>query len=60
MKKDETKSGFYGVNLADMSGLLLNGVKALDEKQQSLEDTIIAQQKLIDELMKRIEQLEEK
>lgn len=60
MKKGELKSGYYGVNLADMSGLLLNGVKAVDEKQQEMENTIISQQKMIDELMKRIEQLEKK
>lgn len=58
--KQKTESEYYGVNLADMSGLLLNGVKAVDNKQQEMESVIIAQQKLIEELMLRVEQLEKK
>jgi hypothetical protein len=58
--KGESNTIYNGVNLADMSGLLLNGVKAIDSKQVELETTIQQQQKLIDELLKRIEQLESK
>lgn len=60
LNKEEANSGYFGVNLADMSGLLLNGVKAIDDKQQAMEYTIAAQQKLIEELIQRIDQLEKK
>jgi hypothetical protein len=60
LKRSEDAENFVGVNLTDMSGLLLNGVKAVDNKQQQLEETIIAQQQLINELLERIEKLEKK
>lgn len=66
-KKTNAAPEYYGVNLSDLSGLLLNSVKALDENQQTLESIIIAQQKtiaeqqqLIEVLAKRIDSLEKK
>ena len=48
------------MNLADMSGFLLLGVKALDHKQIEMEKTIKAQQELINQLAAKIEALEKK
>ncbi len=47
-----------GVNLADMQGLLLVGVKALDSKQLTSEAKIEAQQKKIEELETSLKNLE--
>jgi hypothetical protein len=60
LKRKDDGENFVGVNLTDMSGLLLNGVKAVDSKQQELENTIKAQQELIQQLLERIEKLEKK
>ncbi len=47
-----------GVNLADMQGLLLVGVKSLDSKQLTSEAKIDAQQKKIEELETSVKNLE--
>jgi hypothetical protein len=49
-----------GLSLADMSGLLVAGVKALDNKQAELINTIADQQKQIEELKKMVEALNSK
>jgi len=49
-----------GMSLPDMSGLLLAGVKALDNHQQSTDELIKAQQQQIDLLKKEIEELKQK
>ncbi|MFN5831466.1 MAG: hypothetical protein ACK46R_12010, partial [Bacteroidota bacterium] len=59
-KKGEPSTPYQGVNLADMSGFLLLGVKALDHKQIEMEKTIKAQQELINQLAAKIEALEKK
>lgn len=59
-KKGEINTPYLGVNLTDMTGLLLTGVKALDSKQVALEKQIADQQATIEILMKRIEELEKK
>jgi hypothetical protein len=46
-----------GVNLTDMTGLLLTGVKAVDAKQQQIEKIIGEQQQQIEELKDEIRQL---
>ncbi len=46
-----------GMSLADMAGLTLVGVKALDEQQLKLEQTISTQQMLIEEMQKEIAKL---
>ena len=51
------ESGIVGMNLADMSGLLLAGTKALDNKEQALEATVKAQQEQIAQLQLQIEAL---
>ncbi len=58
--KQEQGDAFIGFNLSDMSGLLVTGIKAIDNEQQQLIHRIEEQQKIIDELTKRIEQLEKK
>jgi hypothetical protein len=60
VKKGELDTPYQGVNLADMSGLLLLGVKALDAKQIEMEKTIKAQQELINQLAAKIAALEKK
>ena len=59
-KKGEKETPYAGVNLADMTGFLLIGVKALDAKQLEMEKTIKQQQALINELAAKIEALEKK
>jgi hypothetical protein len=49
-----------GVNLTDMTGLLLTGVKAVDAKQQQMEKTISEQQQQIEELRNEISKLKNK
>lgn len=46
------------VNLADVAGLSLIGIKALDSKQTELETVVKQQQQLIEKLEQRIQQLE--
>ena len=52
-----TKGEHLGLSLADMSGLMLAGIKALDVKQQSTDDIVKAQQLKIDQLEKEINDL---
>jgi hypothetical protein len=49
-----------GVNLTDMTGLLLTGVKAIDNKQLQMEKIIEEQQRAIEELKLEIEKLKSK
>ena len=46
-----------GLSLADMSGLMLAGIKALDVQQLSTDEIIKAQQKQIEVLVKEIDEL---
>jgi hypothetical protein len=48
------------VNLADMTGLLLTGVKALDNKQSELELLVNQQQQIIQSLQKQLNELKSK
>jgi hypothetical protein len=59
-KKGENETPYAGVNLADMTGFLLLGVKALDAKQVEMEKTIQQQQQLINQLAAKIAELEKK
>ena len=54
------KAPKLGMSLADMSGLLLAGVKALDNKQTDMNAIIADQQKQIAELKKLVETLSNK
>jgi hypothetical protein len=59
-KKGEAETQFNGVNLADMTGFLLLGVKALDFKQIEMEKTIKQQQEIINQLAAKVAALENK
>jgi hypothetical protein len=59
-KKGEAATPYNGVNLADMTGFLLIGVKALDIKQIEMEKTIQKQEALIYELSAKVAALEKK
>jgi hypothetical protein len=59
-KKGEAPTQYNGVNLADMTGFLLLGVKALDFKQIEMEKTIKQQQELINQLAAKVAALEKK
>ncbi len=48
------------VNLADMTGLLLTGVKALDNKQSELELLVNQQQQIIQSLQQQLNELKSK
>ena len=59
-KKGEAATHYNGVNLAEMTGFLLIGVKALDIKQIEMEKTIQKQEALIYELSAKVAALEKK
>jgi cell division protein FtsB len=59
-KRKNSTEDVLGVNLTDMTGLLLTGVKAIDNKQSQLEKTVAEQQQEIEALKKEIQQLKNK
>ena len=54
----KTKGQHLGMSLADMSGLMLAGIKALDVKQQSSDEIIKTQKAEIDDLKARLDKIE--